>query len=170
MPVHDESEGRDGPSATQAVLPLGVIEAAIKLVVQRNNYGLDSFGGAKTPAALCVWRWEVKEQHRDWLPKNVREKVAARIAERVQVNYISTLSTCFLIIPQAKQDLLRIVEALPQQERDAILDPKSTSKLLPKEVNASEASKPIDLTVDDSQESMDRKAQGENEENNGVRS
>jgi len=54
--------------------------------MQRNNYGLDCNDGGKVPAALCVWRWEVKEQFRDWLPKNGREKAESRQAERIQVN------------------------------------------------------------------------------------
>ena len=77
------------------MLPLNTVEAAIKSVVQRNNYGLDSIGGIKVPAALCVWRWEVKEQHRDWLPKNVREKAEVRAAERVRVSMLG----CYFLTP-----------------------------------------------------------------------
>jgi chromatin assembly factor 1 subunit A len=85
MPTQDEDEEHDNSSAL-AALPLATVEAAIKYVVQRNNYGLDGIGGTRAPAALCVWRWEVKEQHRDWLPKNAREKAEIRAAERVQVS------------------------------------------------------------------------------------
>jgi chromatin assembly factor 1 subunit A len=86
MPAQDEDEEYDNSSAALAALPLSAVEAAIKSVVQRNNYGLDGIGGAKAPAAFCVWRWEVKEQLRDWLPKNAREKAEVRVAERVRVS------------------------------------------------------------------------------------
>jgi chromatin assembly factor 1 subunit A len=85
MPTQDEDEEYDNSPAL-AALPLSAVEIAIKCVVQRNNYGLDGIGGTRAPAALCVWRWEVKEQHRDWLPKNAREKAEIRAAERVQVS------------------------------------------------------------------------------------
>lgn len=69
-----------------ASLPLSTIEAAIKSVLNRNNYGLDApSSGGKVPAALCVWRWEVKEGYHDWLPKVSKEKADGRLAERVQV-------------------------------------------------------------------------------------
>lgn len=68
-----------------AALPLSAVETAIKAVMERNNYGLDGSGSGKAPAAVCVWRWEVKEDHRDWLPKSGREKADNRLAERVQV-------------------------------------------------------------------------------------
>ncbi|KAF8061551.1 chromatin assembly factor 1 subunit A-domain-containing protein [Lyophyllum atratum] len=123
LPSQDDDEGR--ASAAQA-LSLSAVETAIKTIVQHNNYGLDAIGGGKARAAVSVWRWEVREQHRDWLPKNAREKAERRIAERVQ----------------AKQDLLSIFEALPQEERDAILDPKGTNKLPQKEMNVADSSKP----------------------------
>ncbi|KAG6821095.1 hypothetical protein H0H93_007254 [Arthromyces matolae] len=115
--VDDERE--NGGALAQAALPLDVVEAAIKTVLHRNNYGLDGIAGGKAPAAVCVWRWEVKAQHRDWLPKNAREKAEQRLAERVQ----------------AKQDLLAIFQSLPQDAQDAILDPKGTNKLPQKELN-----------------------------------
>lgn len=106
--------------------------------MNRNNYGLDAPpGGGKVPAALCVWRWEVKEEHHEWLPKASREKADARSAERVQVrshfyipNAINTSSCC-----QAKKDLATFFQSLSQEERDAILDPKSTTKLPAKDTN-----------------------------------
>jgi chromatin assembly factor 1 subunit A len=66
-------------------LPLGVVEQAIKSVLHRNNYGLEALNGMRTPAAVCVWRWEVNENYKDWLPKSVREKVESRLQERIQV-------------------------------------------------------------------------------------
>jgi hypothetical protein len=72
-----------------ASLPLSVVEAAIRSILSRNNYGLDPpQGGGKLPASLYVWRWEVKEEHRGWLPKAAREKADGRLAERVQVGII----------------------------------------------------------------------------------
>jgi hypothetical protein len=96
MPAQDEDEEYDNSSSALAALPMSAVEAAIKSVVQRNNYGLDGIGGAKAPAAFCIWRWEVKEQHRDWLPKNAREKAEVRVAERVRVSTSSHVSCCFL--------------------------------------------------------------------------
>lgn len=93
MPAQDEDEECHS-SSLLAALPLNAVEAAIKSVVQRNNYGLDGIGGTKAPAAVCVWRWEVKEQYRDWLPKNAREKAQVRAAERVQVGQVIY---CFLV-------------------------------------------------------------------------
>ncbi|KAF5387133.1 hypothetical protein D9615_001848 [Tricholomella constricta] len=127
-------------------------ETAIKTIMQRTNYGLDGTAGGKAPAAVCVWRWEVKEQYRDWLPKNAREKAESRLAERVQ----------------AKQDLLAIFEALPQDERDAILDPKGTSKLPQKEMNVSQLSKTPGTTSEEkpSPQSVKKKQRKKAEEEN----
>jgi hypothetical protein len=78
-----------------ASLPLSVVEAAVKSILIRKNYGLDApLGGGKLPTALCVWRWEVKEEHRDWLPKAVREKADGRLAERIQVSMLLSV-TCY---------------------------------------------------------------------------
>lgn len=86
LPTEDEDED-DGSTPTPAstALPLTVVEGCIKLILTRNNYGLDAINGAKPPAAVCIWRWEVKECLRDWLPKNAREKAELRLAERLQV-------------------------------------------------------------------------------------
>lgn len=115
------------------------MEAAIKSVLQRHNYGIDTPSGTgKLPAGLCIWRWEVKEEYRDWLPKAAREKADARLAERVEVRY------CLLAIPQAvseltiaqaKKHLATLFDAFSQAERDAILDPKGTAKLPAKDTN-----------------------------------
>lgn len=65
-------------------LPLAAVEDAIKMVMTRINYGLDGPLGQKLPAAVCVWRWEVRDAYRDWLPKSSREIADARLAERIQ--------------------------------------------------------------------------------------
>lgn len=86
LPTQDDQEGWKNESSPALIaLPISAIEAVLKAVMQRNNYGLDCNDGGKVPAALCVWRWEVKEQFWDWLPKNGREKAESRQAERIQV-------------------------------------------------------------------------------------
>lgn len=81
LPVQDDDD-RD----VSALLPVTAVEAVIKSTMNRNNYGLDALPGVKLPSSSCVWRWETKEQYKDWLPKAVREKTEARIAERVEVS------------------------------------------------------------------------------------
>lgn len=95
MPTQDDDDDAHHSSRALAALTLGVVEAAIKSVATRTNYGLDESGnsGVKVPASICVWRWEVKEQHRDWLPKNAREKAETRLAERIQVSHTSLAFT-----------------------------------------------------------------------------
>lgn len=66
---------------------MDVIEKSVKSVAARTNYGLDSIHAAngRIPAAWQIWRWEVKEEHRDWLPKATYEKALTRLTEREQV-------------------------------------------------------------------------------------
>ena len=51
----------------------------------KTNYGLDGPLGYKLPSIVCVWRWEVRDAYRDWLPRSAKEKAEGRIAERIQV-------------------------------------------------------------------------------------
>jgi hypothetical protein len=89
IPAQDEDGDTDISVASLSILPLKVVEAAIKSIMVRNNYGLDRIpGSGKVPAALCVWRWEVRENYVDWLPKNSREKAEVRMAERLQVSHL----------------------------------------------------------------------------------
>jgi hypothetical protein len=67
------------------MLPVPVIESAIKSILTRSNYGLEGYPDVKPPASACVWRWEVHKENLDWLPKSSREKAESRIKERVQV-------------------------------------------------------------------------------------
>ncbi|OAX32568.1 hypothetical protein K503DRAFT_805126 [Rhizopogon vinicolor AM-OR11-026] len=53
------------------------------------------------------------------LPRSAKEKAETRIAERIQ----------------AKANLRTVFESLQQDEQDAILDPKCTNKLAPKDTN-----------------------------------
>jgi chromatin assembly factor 1 subunit A len=86
-PVQDEDEECMTTPASFG-FPLQTVESAIMSVCKRNNYGLDGIpGGPKLPTALCIWRWEVNEQYRDWLPKVAKEKAEARMAERAQVRH-----------------------------------------------------------------------------------
>lgn len=86
LPTQDEDE-EDGHTSISgsAALPLTVVESCITSTLTRSNYGLDAMNGGKLPAAVCIWRWEVKEHLRDWLPKNARDKAELRLAERLQV-------------------------------------------------------------------------------------
>ncbi|KAH7924570.1 hypothetical protein BV22DRAFT_498652 [Leucogyrophana mollusca] len=126
LPTQDEDEDANSNIAASAALPLLVVEHAIKLIMNRNNYGLEGPLGFKLPSSVCVWRWEVKEAYRDWLPKSGREKAEARLTERIQ----------------AKEDLTILFESLPQNERDSILDPKGTNKLPSKDTNQSNSANP----------------------------
>ncbi|KAG6897299.1 hypothetical protein C0992_002741 [Termitomyces sp. T32_za158] len=147
LPTQDDDE-EGGIAVAQAALPLNAVETAIKTVMQRNNYGLDNIGGGKAPAAVCVWRWEAKDQHRDWLPKNVREKAESRLTERVQ----------------AKQDLLAIFQSLPQDAKDAMLDPKGTTKVPQKElVKVTEYQPPGDNTTPQSEQKQKREPDEEDD-------
>ncbi|KAI6127817.1 chromatin assembly factor 1 subunit A-domain-containing protein [Pisolithus croceorrhizus] len=94
----------------EACLPVSAIEHAIKTIMKRVNYGLDCHSVQRPPAAICVWRWEVQDSFKDWLPKSARETVETRTTERAQ------------------KKLYAIFENLPKAQQDAILDPKGTNK------------------------------------------
>lgn len=171
MPTQDEDEEFSNITPSSLALPINVVEAAIKDVVSRNNYGLDGLCGGKAPAAVCVWRWEVKDEYRDWLPKNAREKADSRQAERAQVRKVHRIigkeAQNYL---QAKKDLLALFEAMSQDDRDAILDPKGTAKLPTKELNKPESAESslIDLTSEESKATTPSKKRKADEENNAV--
>jgi chromatin assembly factor 1 subunit A len=78
-------EGGDGIESSASNLPLTVIEDVVKRLATRVNYGIDS-ALTKTPAALCIWRWELKQEYLGFLPRVSREKVEARLADRIQVS------------------------------------------------------------------------------------
>ena len=77
----DDEEDIDNSAS---VLTLNAIEDVVKRLATRVNYGIES-SIAKTPAALCVWRWELKQEYLSFLPRVSREKVDARLADRIQV-------------------------------------------------------------------------------------
>jgi chromatin assembly factor 1 subunit A len=88
LPVQDEDDEDKAKKANDS-LPQAVVEAAINSLLDRNNYGLDAPSGSKLPASLTVWRWEVKDQYKDWLPKSARERAETRLEERKQVRLTS---------------------------------------------------------------------------------
>lgn len=90
LPSFDEDDDSSRESISVA-LPLLVVEHAIQSLMVRTNYGLDGPSGYKLPPIVCVWRWEVRDDYRDWLPKSAREKAEIRIAERVQACIVSNL-------------------------------------------------------------------------------
>lgn len=134
LPTLDEEDDTDITIATTTALPLSAVEKAIEQVLTRNNYGLDAPLVSKIPAAVCVWRWETRSEHMDWLPKNSKDKAETRRLERIQ----------------AKKDLSDLFGALTQEERDTILDPKGTNKLPAKELNRPQAAQSSDTRVDES--------------------
>lgn len=94
VPAQDEG---GGPNSVDN-LPLSAVEIAIQLILTRTNYGLDAPElGMKVPAAVAVWRWEVKTEYWQWLPKNSQDKALQRQQERIQVCYLIT-SILFLDI------------------------------------------------------------------------
>jgi len=86
LPTLDDEDDKDLAASTAAALPLSLVEKVIDEVLVRKNYGLDAPLGVRLPAAVSVWRWEVRSEHWDWLPKNSREKAELRQAERIQVS------------------------------------------------------------------------------------
>ena len=109
----DEDEDKAVASATSAALPPALVEKVIEDVLVRNNYGIEA-GVSKLPAALYVWRWEVKKEHLHWLPKNSREKAELRQTERCQ----------------AREDLNSTFNALSLDDKNAIIDPKGRNKTI----------------------------------------
>ncbi|KAJ7470589.1 chromatin assembly factor 1 subunit A-domain-containing protein [Mycena latifolia] len=148
LPVQDDDDDQNLPPP----LTLPVVESAVKSVANRNNYGLDGISGVKAPAAVCVWRWEVKPAHLDWLPRNARDKAENRMAERAQ----------------AKLELKALFDLLSKDEQDSILDPKGTAGGKPSGKDGSGLNT-IDLTGDDTKSPTPlSKKKKENEENDST--
>lgn len=104
IPPQEDNEEEDSKlSSTKLMLPLRAIEQAVKSVLSRNNYGLEALNGSKTPAAVCVWRWEVKEDHKSWLPKSVREKAETRLLERMRVRNTNFIHILVIVSPLSRQ-------------------------------------------------------------------
>ena len=90
LPPQDDDE--EQPAEVGASLPLKAVEEAISKVAVRVNYGLELSDATRVPAALCVWRWELRPEYRDALPKAACEKAVTRLAERVQVRIFAICS------------------------------------------------------------------------------
>ncbi len=107
-------------------------------------------GFSKLPASLCVWRWEVKNEYWDWLPKAGQAKAESRLAERVQVRilFVSLYPMSPISCDQAKKELVDLVQALSLEERNALLPVKGASRIK----GCDEVSTPpVDSTKDDNQ-------------------
>ena len=127
MPAQDEDEETGEEEAAPLTLP--AIEKAIKHVAIRTNYGLEaSTTGGKVPAAWNIWRWEVKDEFRQWLPKSGKDKAEARTAERRQASCPFTLTYCtygILTPHQAKLDLKTMFQDMSEEDRNRILGIKT---------------------------------------------
>ncbi|CCM02854.1 uncharacterized protein FIBRA_04966 [Fibroporia radiculosa] len=111
LPVHDEDDQTS--EAVSAALSVETVEKAIKAVANRIDYGLETIPGySKVPAALHIWRWEVLDECRKWLPKAAREKAESRLAER----------------RQAKMDAAALFASLSEEEKNIILGTKNASR------------------------------------------
>jgi chromatin assembly factor 1 subunit A len=78
-------DDEDDIDCSASILPQSVIEDVVKLLASRINYGIES-SLTKTPAALCVWRWELKQEYLGFLPKVSQEKVDVRRVDRIRVS------------------------------------------------------------------------------------
>ncbi|KAJ7098084.1 chromatin assembly factor 1 subunit A-domain-containing protein [Mycena belliarum] len=143
LPVQDDEDGQHLPPP----LTLAVVEAALKSVADRKNYGLDGMPGVKAPAAVCVWRWEAKPAHLDWLPRSSRDKAENRIAERLQA----------------------IFDLLPKDEQNSMLDPKCAGgKTADNHGNIASGVSAIDLTGDDMKSPQHPSKKKKDEENDST--
>ncbi len=92
LPAQDEDD-EDACNIVNAALPIALVEGAILTVCRRNNYGLDGqFPSGRVPASWHIWRWEVNDEHSDWIPKAAKDKAAQRSAERHQVSWFTPYS------------------------------------------------------------------------------
>ncbi|KAL1717346.1 chromatin assembly factor 1 subunit A-domain-containing protein [Schizophyllum commune] len=113
LPPPDDEDDADPATADLArMVPLSAIEAVVKRVASRVNYGLEAPDGCKPPASACVWRWEISQDYKDWLPKNIREKADVRKHDRLQ----------------AKNELQTLFSTLPADEQASILHLKNAPK------------------------------------------
>ncbi|KAI0035984.1 hypothetical protein K488DRAFT_82595 [Vararia minispora EC-137] len=151
-PDNDE----DADESPTPALSLDAVETCIRSIARRKNYGIDVANYPRAPpAAVCVWRWELSPLNLDWVPKASRDKVSARLAERIQ----------------AKKELRELFDALPQTEQDAMLGTRTGSgKLKPQLLNCAasdDSSAVLDLTSPQKLIEGAKKAPvGENENSN----
>jgi len=101
LPVHLDDEEENANSSATHLLPLHVLEVAIKNVATRTNYGLESHtSGIKVPAQMCIWRWEVDADQHGWFPKSLNDKIEARLTERRQVIFVHMIFIDPLLISE----------------------------------------------------------------------
>ncbi|KAF8309802.1 hypothetical protein DL93DRAFT_2230665 [Clavulina sp. PMI_390] len=105
-PTTAEAEASDSDK-----LSLDCIEKAINQIADRRNYGVDD-----AVAALCIWRWEVKDL------SLVQDAVANKDLPRERLEQRI----------QAKVDLKSALDALSPEERDAMLKKKEKGDAKPK--------------------------------------
>ncbi|KAL6309063.1 hypothetical protein BKA93DRAFT_821888 [Sparassis latifolia] len=111
LPTPD-GDGDTSSGATPA-LTVESVEKAIKAVATRNDFGLENVSGdRKIPSALHIWRWEVKQEFWDWLPKAAKEKVEVRSAER----------------RQARKEVNSLFQSLREDEKNILLGSKAIGK------------------------------------------
>ncbi|KAI0003285.1 hypothetical protein BJV74DRAFT_943985 [Russula compacta] len=128
----------DDIDCSASVLPLNAIEDVVKLLATRVNYGIES-SLTKTSAALCVWRWELKQEYLGFLPRVSREKVDARLADRTQY----------------KKDLQTMFDALPASESNALLGVKgSISPSKPQPLVCASSNEANSIVVDASDDQL----------------
>ncbi|KAL1748116.1 chromatin assembly factor 1 subunit A-domain-containing protein [Schizophyllum fasciatum] len=133
LPPPDEDDDTDqSASDLTRMLPLSAIETAVKRVASRVNYGLDAPDGCKPPASVCAWRWEISQDFRDWLPKNIREKADTRRQDRLE----------------GKNELQSVFSALPADEQASILHLKNAAKPQAPPTDATLVSQPTDVQKD----------------------
>ena len=162
LPTLDEDD--EGFVTLASALPLTTVEEEIKSIATRNNYGVEVPSSVKLPAALCVWRWEVRAQYMDWLPKNCREKAEARLAERIQVRGSDNLSCTAHRPTQTREHIKVLLEAMPEEERNNILGPKKTVNKLPtKQMNRLETTSSSEIKAEEGTPESSKKQGKKNE-------
>ncbi|THU99389.1 hypothetical protein K435DRAFT_827736 [Dendrothele bispora CBS 962.96] len=126
LPNDDDEDGRTVSAAASTALPASVIESAVQRVLDRNNYGLQTELGAKAPpASVCVWRWEVKEAYRDWLPKNAQEKATNRLVERIKAR--NELASHFGSLSETEQATILHLKGASKDGKASAKESKSSS-------------------------------------------
>ncbi|SPO20783.1 uncharacterized protein UTRI_00260 [Ustilago trichophora] len=117
-----DSESSSTSSSSKFKLPLPSLQAAINVVAERRNYGVDPCAIAShssnsaddapaVPSALQLWRWEVKDFA--MLPSEFSEKLADRQKER----------------ESARVRAQQIFSSLKEEERQALLNKNSKAKI-----------------------------------------
>jgi chromatin assembly factor 1 subunit A len=108
------------------LLPLAAIESVVHSVAERVNYGLEQgqYGLTKPPAALCLWRWEVKDA--SILPSQFKDKAEERKLERKAAR-TQLRSLLDPLSPEMRASLLG-VKGIPLSKESQSPAPLDTSK------------------------------------------